>query len=240
MKPYQRIILPLDDLDPDQAVKVATDLRGRVGLMKIGLELWNTRHGGHEIFERVQEAGQCDIMLDLKLNDIPQTMRGAVRSVRDLAPKFLTVHANSGSAHLAACVDEAGPGIGILGVTVLTSIDQGTWVESGGSGPIVEAVHLRAVSSANANANGIVCSPRELGEIVRSERHNFTRLKKVVPGVRPSWAPSDDQKRVMTPRQALAAGADYLVIGRPILKPTAGYSPHQVIDLICEELSLAI
>lgn len=237
MQPHERIILPLDGLTPDQAVEVARDFCGRIGLFKVGLELFLSEGGGHDIVRRVQDAGQCEIMLDLKLNDIPNTMKGAVRAIRSLKPKFFTVHANAGSDHLAACVDEAGPDIGILGVTILTSMGQDAWEESGGGGTIAEAVYMRAELSQAAKVMGIVCSPQELSTLIIADR-NLARLKKVVPGVRPEWSPSDDQKRVMTPHEAFAAGADYLVIGRPILKPPTGISRHEAVERICAELSL--
>lgn len=233
MQPRERIILALDGLTPDQAVETAREFRGRVGIGKVGMELFFQEDGGHDVVRRVQDAGEFEIMLDLKIFDIPNTNRGAIRAVRKLKPKFLTVHAQ-GTKHVAACVDEAGSDIGILGVTVLTSMDQEEWEESAGAGTIAEAVFKRASCALRANAAGIVCSPKELGEFKYDA--SFGALKRIVPATRPTWASADDQKRVMTPREALAAKADYLVVGRTVLKPPQGMSRLDALDLLCAEL----
>lgn len=232
----KRIILPLDGMDAETALIMATELRNSVGLFKVGMELFYQEGAGHELVRILQElAPDVGIMLDLKLHDIPATMQGALKSVRALKPRFLTVHAGSGIGHLAACVDMAGPDIGILGVTVLTSIDDEAFRESGGAGSIAETVMARAKCAAAAKCAGIVCSPQELASlkgVIDSDVYRIT------PGVRPLWAAANDQKRVMTPGEAIAAGASYLVIGRPILKPPPDIgTPQDAARLIAEEIA---
>ncbi|MFA5946273.1 MAG: orotidine-5'-phosphate decarboxylase [Patescibacteria group bacterium] len=235
----KRIILPLDVPNADAALKVAEMMNGRVGLFKVGLELFLSKHGGHAVVERLQaEAPDTEIMLDLKIKDIPNTNQGAVRSVMELKPRFLTVHADSGIAHVAACVEAAGPKIGILGVTVLTSIDDKAYQESGGIGSIQDAVIARAQCVDMAKGAGIVCSPMEL---VALSFQIDSNLYRVVPGVRPAWAAANDQMRIMTPAEAIRAGASYLVIGRPILKPPPAVgSPLAAARLIAEEIASAL
>jgi len=232
----KRIILPLDGMDPVTALATAVALKDSVGLFKVGMELFFSEGGGHSIVRQLQDiAPEVGIMLDLKLHDIPATMQGALKSVRVLKPRFLTVHASSGVSHLAACVDAAGPEIGILGVTVLTSINDKAYQESGGVGTIQDAVIARALCVAVAKGAGIVCSPLELAALSGVIDSDVYR---VVPGVRPAWASANDQARIMTPAEAIRAGASYLVIGRPITKPPAAIgSPLAAARLIAEEIS---
>lgn len=180
-----------------------------VSTLKIGLETFY-RHG-EEAIHLVRESG-CDLFLDVKLHDIPNTVAGAAAALAQYSPKYLTVHASGGSEMVrAACA--ALPETFVTAVTVLTSLDDKALREVGICTPAQDTVVRQAVLAVEAGARAIVCSPHEVGR-VRSEVGGDIVL--ITPGVRPSGASADDQKRVMTPVQALAAGADLLVIGRPI------------------------
>ncbi|MBX7079023.1 MAG: orotidine-5'-phosphate decarboxylase [Nannocystaceae bacterium] len=209
----ERLIVALDVPSADVAFDVAGRLSGHVGMFKIGLELFVAE--GPQVVRRMRElAPDVDIFLDLKLHDIPNTMRGAIRSVRTLGVKFVTVHAGSGTAHLAACVEEAGDAVGILAVTVLTSQDDVACRQAGHTRALDELVEMRAVCAREAGCAGVVCSGRELGRV----RAVAPKLARVVPGIRPAGADLGDQQRVMTPARAVAEGATHIVVGRPILQ----------------------
>jgi orotidine-5'-phosphate decarboxylase len=213
LEPRERLIVALDVPNADAAVDVAKRLSGHIGMFKIGLELFVAE--GPRVVGRVRElAPDVEIFLDLKLHDIPNTMKGAIRSVRSLGVKFLTVHAGSGTAHLQACVEEAGDAVGILAVTVLTSQDEVACRQAGHTRAVEELVEMRAVCAREAGCAGVVCSGRELGRV----RAVAPRLARVVPGIRPAGADEGDQQRVMTPARAVVEGASYIVVGRPILQ----------------------
>lgn len=211
MTPRERIIVALDVPDAVTAVTLAGRLSGHVGMLKIGLELFVAE--GPSVVRRIRERfPELDVFLDLKLHDIPNTMRGAIRSARSLGARFLTVHAGSGVEHLRACVEEAEGEVGILAVTVLTSQDDAACREAGHTRTPAELVPIRAAAAAQAGCAGVVCSGQELAGVVAAA----PKLFRVVPGIRPAGAAVGDQKRVMTPSEAVAAGATHLVIGRPI------------------------
>ncbi len=213
LEPRERLIVALDVPNADAAVDVAKRLSGHIGMFKIGLELFVAE--GPRVVGRVRElAPDVEIFLDLKLHDIPNTMKGAIRSVRSLGVKFLTVHAGSGTAHLQACVEEAGDTVGILAVTVLTSQDEVACRQAGHTRAVEELVEMRAVCAREAGCAGVVCSGRELARV----RAVAPRLARVVPGIRPAGADEGDQQRVMTPARAVVEGASYIVVGRPILQ----------------------
>jgi orotidine-5'-phosphate decarboxylase len=213
LEPRERLIVALDVPNVDAAVDVAKRLSGHIGMFKIGLELFVAE--GPSVVGRVRElAPDVEIFLDLKLHDIPNTMKGAIRSVRSLGVKFLTVHAGSGTAHLQACVEEAAGAVGILAVTVLTSQDEVACRQAGHTRAVEELVEMRAVCAREAGCAGVVCSGRELGRV----RAVAPRLARVVPGIRPAGADEGDQQRVMTPARAVVEGASYIVVGRPILQ----------------------
>lgn len=258
MEARKRIIVALDVPTSTKAFELIEQLTGKVGLVKIGMQLYYARDGGYEFVEEVRSMGM-DVMLDLKLNDIPETMCKAILSVKDLKPKFITVHTSSGHDHLRACVDAAGPDIGILGVSVLTSVGPDQYIElvdkevfdrripPGGFKSkeeqdevltgLIRAEVLKRISIARTSTcAGAVCSGQELSHIPW-----FTDwFKLVVPGIRPAGANANDQRRVMTPGEAIRAKASYLVIGRPITQPEDGSTPAEAADKIAEEISQAL
>ncbi|MCA9638377.1 MAG: orotidine-5'-phosphate decarboxylase, partial [Myxococcales bacterium] len=153
----QRLIVAVDVADQAAAFAAAARLRGHVGMLKVGLELFVAE--GPSVVARLRDAfPELEIFLDLKLHDIPNTMQGAIRSARRLGARFLTVHAGSGIDHLRACVDAAGDDLGILAVTVLTSQDAAACAEAGHTRAPAELVALRAACAREAGCAGIVCS----------------------------------------------------------------------------------
>jgi orotidine-5'-phosphate decarboxylase len=204
------IAVALDAPDLDVAVGWAQAVAPHVAVGKVGLELF-CRYGP-EAVEAIRNAGHLEIFLDLKLHDIPATVAGAVRSVASLRPTYLTVHAAGGPAMIAAAA-EAAPDVRITAVTVLTSLSEADLEAVGLAGPSLDAVRRLAALAVGAGARALVCSPREVAA-VRAEVGKGVTL--ITPGVRPPGSAIQDQARVATPEQALADGADLLVIGRPI------------------------
>ena len=228
----RRLIVALDVPDAEAALTAARRLEGHVGMLKVGLELFVAE--GPEVVRYLRrELPGLEIFLDLKLHDIPNTMRGAIRSARALGARFITVHAGSGVAHLRACVEEAGPGLGVLAVTVLTSQDAEACAEAGHTRSPAEIVALRAAAARAAGCAGVVCSGQELARV----REAAPGLACVVPGIRPLGGEAGDQKRVMTPREAIAAGAGFLVVGRPIL---GAADPAAAADAIVAEIAESV
>lgn len=226
-----RLIVALDVPDRDAALALAGRLAGHVGMLKIGLQLFVAE--GPAIVREIRERHPTlDVFLDLKLHDIPNTMAGAIRSARSLGARFITVHAGSGVAHLRACVEEAGDALGVLAVTVLTSQDEQACREAGHTRTPAELVEIRAAAAAEAGCAGLVCSGQELARVAAVAPALF----KVVPGIRPAGAAVGDQKRVMTPAEAIAAGATHLVLGRPIRNAD---DPPAAADAIVAEIASA-
>jgi orotidine-5'-phosphate decarboxylase len=182
-----------------------------VSTMKVGLETF-LRDGDAAVHAAREASGGCAVFLDLKLHDIPNTVAGAARSVAHLAPAYLTVHASGGAAMIRAAAD-ALPDTRVTAVTVLTSMTDDDLAAVGMRGPALDAARRLAVLAVAAGARAIVCSPQEVAAI-RAEVPADVVL--ITPGVRPAGAALGDQARVATPEQALADGADLLVIGRPI------------------------
>jgi orotidine-5'-phosphate decarboxylase len=204
------IILALDTKDLETAKSWIEATNESIGIYKVGLEFY--LKFGADGLRRLADAGDFKTFLDLKLHDIPNTVSAAVSSVADLAPKFLTIHASGGAAMIKAASDAA-PNVSITAVTILTSLSDSDLVEIGyAKNTKSSAASLANLASENG-ARSIVCSPFEASEIraVVGEK-----LKIITPGVRPTGAELGDQKRVMTPKEAVTAGANYLVIGRPI------------------------
>jgi len=209
------LILALDVETREEALALAKPLAGNLRWVKLGLQLF-TRHGP-SIVDDFAALG-FEIFLDLKLHDIPNTVASAIRSLRGRPCSLLTLHACGGPEMLARAADaarDALPSCRLLGVTVLTSMDQGQLSAVGISRSAEEQVRLLGSMATNSGIDGLVCSPLEL-PILRRTLGLAPFL--VTPGIRYPEAASDDQNRVMTPAQAAAAGASAIVVGRPILK----------------------
>lgn len=204
------IAVALDAPDLETAARWAHLVTPHVSTVKVGLELY-LRYGP-DVIDSVRGASGVQVFLDLKLHDIPNTVAGATRAVARLRPAILTVHASGGPAMIRAAV-EAAPETKIAAVTVLTSLTAGDLDAVGLRGPATDAARRLAVLAVEAGAQAVVCSPHEVAA-VRAEVGPDVTL--ITPGVRPAGAAAQDQARVATPEQALANGADLLVIGRPI------------------------
>jgi orotidine-5'-phosphate decarboxylase len=204
------VAVALDAPDLDTAARWAALVTPHVSTVKIGLELY-LRYGP-DVVATVRGASGVDVFLDLKLHDIPATVAGATRAVSRLRPELLTVHASAGPDVVRAAV-EAAPGTCVAAVTVLTSLGDDDLSAIGVPGPVSDVVRRLSVLSVAAGARGLVCSPHEVAA-VRSEVGPDVTL--ITPGVRPAGAALHDQARVATPEEAVRAGADLLVIGRPI------------------------
>ena len=204
------IAVALDAPSLDTAARWANLVTPHVSTVKIGLELY-LRYGP-EAVASVRGASNVAVFLDLKLNDIPATVAGAARSVARLRPELLTVHAVGGMAAVRAAV-EAAPDTKIVAVTVLTSLGDADLERLGVAGPVGDAVRRLAVLAVEAGARGLVCSPREVAAVRAEVGPDITLI---TPGVRPAGSEANDQARIATPEEALQAGADLLVIGRPI------------------------
>jgi orotidine-5'-phosphate decarboxylase len=225
-----RIIAAIDVPDEASALKLIRQLRGRVGFFKIGLELFTACGPG--IVEKARREGEAKIFLDLKFHDIPNTVAGAVRSASALGVDLLTVHLAGGGAMLAAASAAVASSTKILGVSVLTSSSVETQRETGADSDIASQVNRLVGLGLAHGIMGFVASGHEIASL----RTAFGRdIRLVIPGVRPEGGgKADDQKRVMTPAKAVAAGADLLVIGRPI---TGSADPGAAADRIAEDLA---
>ena len=202
------LVVALDAPDAATAARWAGAVAPHVPVLKVGLELFCATGPG--IVDQVRSG--CEVFLDLKLHDIPATVGGAARAVAGLRPRFLSVHAAGGAAMVRAAV-EAAPGVTITAITVLTSLSDDDLAQVGLRGPARDAVLRLAARAVGAGAGALVCSPREVAA-VRAEVGAGVVL--ITPGVRPDGSAAGDQVRTATPQQALADGADLLVVGRPI------------------------
>ena len=220
LKPENRIFVALDTIDLDRGLELARGLKGLVGGMKIGKEFFTAL--GPEGVRKIQEV-QMPIFLDLKFHDIPNTVAGAVHAAIPLRPAILNVHAAGGRAMMEAARDASAAeshrlGVQkplVLAVTVLTSMDADDLADIGVGGRSVDQVKRLAALTQESGLDGVVCSANEIGPLRDQCGPTF---KLLTPGIRPSWAVAGDQKRVMTPADAVMRGSDYLVIGRPITK----------------------
>src|SRR5947209_3986234 len=222
-----RLIVALDFADAGAAEEMVARLGATVSFYKIGMELI---YGGDglALAERLIASGKR-VFIDLKLHDIPNTVERATRQISRLGATFLTVHGYPQTMR-AAKAGAAGSGLKVLGVTVLTSADDADLRDSGYAYGVRDIVSRRARQAREAGIDGLVLSPQEL----RQTRHAVSRdFLLVTPGIRPAGGAMDDQKRIMTPRQAIADGADYLVVGRPI---TRASDPQAAATAIGEEM----
>ena len=227
----KRLIAAIDTPDLARAQSLVNEVAPHCGLVKLGLEFF-LRHGP----EGYRAAAQAhDVFLDLKLYDIPNTVAGAVRSLAPLGAKLLTIHAGGGAKMIEAAAkaaSEAGAARPkILAVTVLTSFDAEGLAQTGVSGGTAQQVLRLARLALAAGADGLVCSAHEISLL--RDAFGATPLL-VVPGIRPVGAEHGDQARVMTPEQAVAAGADYIVVGRPI---TGASTPAQAAQEIAASIA---
>jgi orotidine-5'-phosphate decarboxylase len=223
-----KIIVALDVPAKSDALKLVEQLRDQISFFKIGLQLYTAE--GPAIVREILGTG-AKVFLDLKLHDIPNTVARAVESAVGLGAQMLTIHLSGGSEMVRAAAIASGHDMTLLGVTMLTSLNQHSLSELGISDKIDNQVARLARLGVAAGVNGVVASPYE----TRALRELFgNKIIIVTPGVRPSWSEAGDQRRVMTPREASDAGADYLVIGRPIL---AAKNPSDAAARILEELS---
>ncbi len=204
------IAVALDAPDLETAARWAALVTPHVSTVKVGLELY-LRYGP-EVVASIRGASGVKIFLDLKLHDIPATVTGAARAVARLRPELLTVHAAGGPEVIRAAVEGA-PVTTIAAVTVLTSLNQATLERIGMLGPMSDAVRRLAVLAVGAGARGLVCSPQEVAAVRAEVGPDITLI---TPGVRPVGSSVHDQARTATPEEALRAGANLLVIGRPI------------------------
>jgi orotidine-5'-phosphate decarboxylase len=223
-----KIIVPLDVPTAQAARELIAAIGGTVGFFKVGNQLFTSV--GPDIVREVRASGS-KVFLDLKYHDIPNTVRQAVESASALGVDMLTIHLSGGRAMCEAAVaGRRHSEVLVLGVTVLTSLDDVALSEIGFRGSVEDEVLRLAELARSVGIAGLVASPQELRLVRERFGSHFTT---VIPGIRPAWAEAGDQKRVLTPRQAVDAGADYLVIGRPI---TASSDPKFAAQRIVDEL----
>lgn len=214
-KDPRRVFVAIDTANLAQALRLVKKLSVVPLHYKLGLKFFSAQ--GIAGVEKIRAVAgrKSDIFLDLKFHDIPNTVSGAVSAALKAEPQFLTVHASGGRAMVRAAVDAAKESsVKILAVTVLTHLDDADLKSVGQSLPVAEQVLRLAHLARGAGADGVVCSPHEI-EMLRKEMGKDFLL--VTPGIRPAgYARADDQKRTLTPEEAVKLGADYLVVGRPI------------------------
>lgn len=225
----ERLIVALDVSTASEALALVAGLKDEVSWFKIGLQLFTS--AGPSIIREIAESGS-KIFLDLKLHDIPNTVAKAVAAAGSHDVQMLTIHLSGGRAMLEAAVAAKPADLMLPGVTVLTSSDADTLSQTGVNSTPEEQVLRLAQLGCECGIDALVASPRELDAL----RNTFgTSMKIITPGVRPSWSGADDQKRVMTPQEAIEKGADYLVIGRPI---TAHPNPIAALQQILAEIAV--
>ena len=208
-----RLIFALDVPDKSEAQRLVKLLRDSVGCFKVGLELFVRE--GPDILKLIKDHSSAEIFLDLKLHDIPATVRGALRSAAKLGVKYITIHSTEGEAILEASKEVKDSGLEVLAVTLLTSMGEVQLHDLGSNLKVGDVVLDRALRARQSGCSGIICSGEEIASIKQKCGDAF---KVVVPGIRPEWSQiaSDDQKRIATPEKAIQAGADLIVVGRPI------------------------
>ncbi|MCF8473249.1 MAG: orotidine-5'-phosphate decarboxylase [Emcibacter sp.] len=235
LSPHERILCALDTTDLNMAFTLAEKLKSSVGGIKLGLEFFGAE--GPNGFQHVAKSG-APIFLDLKLHDIPNTVAKAIHALMPLAPSIMTIHTSGGAAMMKAAAQaatKAAHNVGckrpiIVGVTILTSLDDNDLEQVGMNTPVKDQVVRMAHLAQASGLDGVVCSPFEIGAIRAACGKDF---KLIVPGIRPAGSATGDQKRIMTPAQAINLGADYIVIGRPI---TEASDPVLAAENIAREL----
>jgi len=232
------LIFPLDVSSDQAARQLVRNLHAHIGMFKIGLELFV--RSGPGLLQWIGEHTGRGVFLDLKLHDIPITVERTMRGIAELPVTLATVHCGENRAMLEAAIKGSGGKVGVLGVTVLTSVAASDLKAAGYAQAMTEDVsrlvmHRAAVAS-DVGCAGVVCSGREVGLIKARLGKAFMAI---TPGIRPDWAgqSKDDQKRVVTPAMAITDGADYLVIGRPIRDAA---DPAAAADRIADEIDRAL
>jgi orotidine-5'-phosphate decarboxylase len=232
MKPYDiphkdRLIVALDLPSVEQAEAMVARLGDSVSFYKIGYQL--SYAGGLPLVKKLADQGK-KVFIDLKLHDIGNTVARGVENIAKLGATFLTVHAypQTMKAAVEAC---AGSSLQILAVTVLTSYDDGDLHAAGYRLNVSDLVEARAQQAQVLGVDGIVCSPEEAASLRKIIGH---QMRLVTPGIRPAGAATGDQKRIMTPARAVAAGSDYLVVGRPVVEAA---DPRAVAEAILAEIT---
>jgi orotidine-5'-phosphate decarboxylase len=230
--PKDYIIFALDVATPEEGKRLIRLLSGKVGMFKVGLELFIRT--GPAFIDFIHDRGGGRVFLDLKLHDIPVTVERAVRRIKDLGVRYTSVHCGENDRMLQAAVEGGGGGVGILGITVLTSVSEKDIAEAHAS-DISRLVMKRAAAAKKAGCAGVVCSGLEVAPLKESFGAGFIA---VTPGIRTSWSSEKvDQRRVCTPGEAILAGADYLVIGRPIRDAR---NPGEAAERIGVEIEAAV
>ncbi len=228
IQPRDRLIVALDHSSVEEAQAMVSRLGDTVTFYKIGYQL--AFAGGITFARTLTDAGK-QVFVDLKLHDIGNTVAQGVKSVARLGATFLTVHAYPQT--MKAAVDAREKGLRILAVTVLTSHDDKDLIEAGYNSSVSALVARRAEQARDIGVDGLVCSGEEVGKL---RAIVGTRLSLVTPGIRPAGSAADEQKRIATPAAAIAAGSDYLVVGRPII---AAPDPKAAAEAIVAEISQA-
>jgi len=227
----ERLIVALDLPDAEPARRLVERLRGRVGMFKVGSQLFTA--AGPALVRELTAAGE-KVFLDLKYHDIPNTVAGAVAAAGRLGVSLVDVHGLGGLAMMEAAVAALGAsGTRLLAITVLTSHDGPSLEALGLEGSVTATVRRLALLARDARVHGVVASPHEVGLVREACGCDFLV---VTPGIRPAGASANDQARAATPAAALAAGADYLVVGRPI---TEAADPVAAVDAILAEMEAA-
>ncbi|MFP3911869.1 MAG: orotidine-5'-phosphate decarboxylase [Desulfobacteraceae bacterium] len=236
--PKDYIVFPLDVPDARQAMIYVSALKDHVGLFKVGLELFISQ--GPEILKAIREVAGQRVFLDLKLHDIPATVIRAFRAASAYQPEFVTVHCDEGDQILREVAENNLGNTKILAITVLTSLNARKLHALGYAQTYADdlsaLVLLKARMAREAGCQGVVCSGLEVARIKQEVGRD---LIAVTPGIRPTWSvvDQDDQKRIVTPRQAVKNGADYVVIGRPIRDAK---DPPQAARQVAEEIASAL
>jgi orotidine-5'-phosphate decarboxylase len=225
MDSRERLVVAVDLSGRDEILRLVESLRGSVGVFKLGLQAFIAN--GPSIVRDVVATGE-KVFLDLKIHDIPNTAKHAITEAAGLGATMATVHAAGGAAMLRACAHDS---LLVLGVTVLTSLAESDLLQIGMGGNAVENAVRLAMLAQGSGLRGVVASPLEIGAIREACGAKFVIL---TPGIRPAGADAGDQRRTMTPRQAIAAGADYIVVGRPI---TGAADPRSAALAIVEEMA---
>ncbi len=235
MEPKDRIILAMDVSSLHEARQLLEKVDGKLDRFKVGLE-FITAEGSLRAVSIVH-GNQGRVFYDGKFCDIPNTVGAASKNVASFGVEMFNVHASCGKKSIEAAVANRGKSL-VLGVTVLTSIDEEECMSIFGDKPDVKVLQF-ARTLMEAGAHGIICSPKEL--LFLGKHSELDKMQKIVPGIRPDWAAVGDQKRVMTPAEAIKAGATALVIGRPITNPPEmiGGTKQAIAKILDEIVSMS-